>query len=148
MPGAAERSDEVAAWCAEREIPYFAVSAVTGDGIGPLIRATCEAVTALRRAIVAEEPEFEASYVHTPDRDREIVVTRALDGGRDVAGGTLERVVIQTEMQNEESVAYLQRRLNFMGVESRLRAAGARDGDTVHIGPVSFEFETYSADDE
>jgi len=148
VPGAAERSEQVAAWCAERETPYFAVSAVTGEGIGPLIRATAEAVTALRRATIAEEPEFEAAYVHTPERDREIVVTRALDGGWDVNGGTLERIVIQTDMRNEEAVAYLQRRLNAMGVETRLRAAGARDGDTVHIGPVSFEFETYAADDE
>jgi len=148
VPGAAERSEQVAAWCAERETPYFAVSAVTGEGIGPLIRATAEAVTALRRATIAEEPEFEAAYVHTPERDCEIVVTRALDGGWDVNGGTLERIVIQTDMRNEEAVAYLQRRLNGMGVETRLRAAGARDGDTVHIGPVSFEFETYAADDE
>jgi len=61
--------------------------------------------------------------------------------------GGVERVVIITDMQNEEAVAYLQRRLAKMGVEEKLRRAGAQDGDTVHIGPVSFEFESFEGDE-
>jgi len=146
--GAAENSARVAEWCAEAERPYFAVSAVTGEGIAPLIRAVGEAVYELRLAAANDESIYEAEYTHVPRQDREILVNRAIDGGWDVSGGGVERVVIITDMQNEEAVAYLQRRLAKMGVEEKLRRAGAADGDTVHIGPVSFEFESFEGDEE
>lgn len=146
--GAQENSALVAAWCEERERPYFAVSAVTGEGLGALVRAVAEAVYELRSAIPEGEAEFEAEYVHVPAADREITVERATDGGWDVFGAGVERLVIKTDMRNEEAVAYLQRRLLRMGVESRLLDAGARNGDTVHIGPVSFEFEAQIGDGE
>ena len=146
--GAAENSARVAEWCAAAERPYFAVSAVTGEGIAPLIRAVGEAVYELRLAATTDESVYEAEYIHVPRQDREILVNRAIDGGWDVSGGGVERVVIITDMQNEEAVAYLQRRLAKMGVEEKLRRAGAADGDTVHIGPVSFEFESFEGDEE
>jgi GTP-binding protein len=152
--GAPENSDRVAAWCEERGRQYFGVSAATGDGIGPMIRAVAEMVFEIRTAEAAQaarEPVFEAEYVYRPAAEKDITVSRAMDGGWEVRGGGIERLIIKTDMNNEEAVAYLQRRLLKMGVEERLRKAGARDGDTVHIGPVSFEFETHAyggVDDE
>ncbi|MDO8847815.1 MAG: GTPase ObgE [Coriobacteriia bacterium] len=146
--GAEENSARVAAWCEANERQYFAVSAATGDGIGPLIRAVAEAVHEIRLALPSEDAEFQAEYVHVPSGDRDIVVARAMDGGWDVTGVSIERAVIKTDMNNEEAVAYLQRRLGKMGIEGRLIAAGAVDGDTVHIGPVSFEFESPTGDGE
>ncbi|MDO8880000.1 MAG: GTPase ObgE [Coriobacteriia bacterium] len=143
MSGAEENSARVAAWCAEVGREYFPVSAVTGDGIGPMLRAVAAKVHELRLAAPAEGPMYEAEYRYAPDADRGISVARAEDGGWDVTGRDVERAVIRTDMTNEEAVAYLQRKLDRMGVEARLLAAGARDGDTVHIGPVSFEFESY-----
>jgi len=144
--GAEANSARVAAWAEEQGRPYFAVSAVTGEGIGPLVRAVGEAVHEIREALPGDAAEFEAAYVHVPEGDRDIVITRAMDGGWDVAGVSIERMVIKTDMRNEEAVAYLQRRLMKIGVEQRLVAAGAVDGDAVHIGPVSFEFESHSGD--
>jgi len=151
VEGAKGASERVAAWCKEHGRPYFEVSAATGEGIGPMARAVAEAVHELReRAAEAErgEEHAEATYAYAPAATREMTVTRASDGGWDVAGGGIERIVIKTDMNNEEAVAYLQRRLWKMGVEGRLRKAGAKDGDTVHIGPVSFEFETHPDDTE
>ncbi len=142
----AENSPRVEAWCAAQGRPYFAVSAVTGDGIGPMLRAVAEAVRVQRLNAPSQAPAYDAEYVYAPNADRDINVMRAMDGGWDVTGRDVERVVIKTDMKNEEAVAHLQRRLVRMGVESRLLAAGARDGDTVHIGPVSFEFEAHGGD--
>ena len=110
---------------------------------GFLWLGTSRRVFELRSAEPAEAPLFEAEYRHTPRKATELVVSRAIDGGWDVSGGGIERVIITTDMHNEEAVAFLQRRLERMGVEERLRKAGAVDGDTVHIGSVSFEFEAH-----
>ena len=146
VDGADENATRVAEWAAERERPFFVVSAATGEGIAPMLRAVAEAVWELRIAAVEETSGFATEYVHQAALAPAIDVTRAMDGGWDVSGGGVERVIIKTDMNNEEAVAYLQRRLVKMGVEERLRKAGARDGDTVHIGPVSFEFETHAPD--
>lgn len=143
IAGTQAASERVAAWCAEHDRSYFEVSAATGEGIGAMVRAVAEAVHELREEAAEAVEEPEVAYVYSPTARREMVVTRAIDGGWDVAGGGIERIVIKTDMNNEEAVAYLQRRLAKMGVEERLRQAGAQDGDTVHIGPVSFEFETH-----
>lgn len=148
IEGADANSERVATWCEENERPYYAVSAVTGDGVGPLVRAVAEAVHEIRSALPDEQPQFEAEYVHVPAADREVRVARAMDGGWDVTGAGIERLVIKTDMNNEEAVAYLQRRLVKMGIETRLLSAGALDGDTVHIGSVSFEFETHTGSGE
>ena len=48
----------------------------------------------------------------------------------------------------DEAVAHLQKRLRRAGVETALERAGAVDGDTITIGPVSFAFESESAGEE
>jgi GTP-binding protein len=58
----------------------------------------------------------------------------------EVSGGDIERVVIMTDLDNEDAVRYLHRRLEQMGVIRRLRELGARDGDKVKIGEVQLDF--------
>ena len=142
VDGAREASERVAAWCEERELLYFAVSAATGEGLDSMVRAVAERVYELREQSAEAEPRYDGVFVYEPPTERTISVERI--GGQEYAvhGGAVERMVIMTEMGNEEGVAYLQRRLAKAGVEDALLAAGARNGDTVTIGPVSFEFET------
>jgi Obg family GTPase CgtA-like protein len=48
--------------------------------------------------------------------------------------------VLETDLDDERSVAALQRRLAREGVDRRLRELGARPGDEVAIGASAFEF--------
>lgn len=147
VAGTAEASERVAAWCAEHERPYFAVSAATGEGVDPLLRAAAERVWELRSASVAAEPAYEGVFVYEPPTERTVTVERT--GGRSytVHGGAVERMVIMTDMDNEEAVAYLQHRLARAGVEAALLEAGAKNGDTVTLGPATFEFEAVGGGD-
>jgi len=58
-----------------------------------------------------------------------------------VRGRLPERAVATTDMDNDEAVARLQRKLISMGVERALTTAGATTGDEVRIGAVAFDFE-------
>ena len=61
-----------------------------------------------------------------------------------VRGVKPERWVRQTDFSNDEAVGFLADRLNRLGVEERLLALGAEEGDPVLIGPaddaVVFDF--------
>lgn len=144
LPSAAENSRRVAARCLEAGRPYFAISAATGEGVAEMLRDVAERVRKLREEAAERPSQAPVVHVYEPPGERVIDVVRVAPGEYRVRGGRIERMVIMTDMANDEAVAYLQRRLQRAGVEQALREAGARPGDTVHIGPVSFEFEVPS----
>ena len=56
-------------------------------------------------------------------------------------GARPERWIRQTAFDNDEAVGYLGDRLNRLGVEDALAAAGAVPGCAVTIGDVTFDWE-------
>jgi GTP-binding protein len=142
VEGAREASAAVAALAEAREIPYFPVSAVTGEGMEPMMQAVGEIVRQQRSSAHDEAEPYQALYVYSPPEDEDLNIEAAAPGEFTVHGKHIERMVIMTEIGNDEAVAHLQRRLRRAGVEEALARAGAVDGDTITIGPVSFEFES------
>jgi GTP-binding protein len=139
---AREESENVRAYAEEREVPYFEVSAATGEGMDALMLAVGERVHELRLAAHHDESPYEAVYVYSPPEDEDLSVQEIASHEFEVHGKHVERMVIMTEIGNDEAVAHLQRRLRRAGVETALLRAGAVDGDTITIGPVSFEFDS------
>jgi GTP-binding protein len=66
-------------------------------------------------------------------------VVREDDAWR-VRGEALEREVAMTDLNSEEAVARLQRRLRVAGVDAALAAAGCVEGDTVRMGRAEFTY--------
>ncbi len=111
------------------------VSAVTHEGVDELL-GTLGAMVADARAA---EPEPEPFVVLRPVEEG-FSVARDDDGAWRVSGRTAERVVAMADLTNEDAVAYVQDRFRRMGVERALARAGAREGDTVRVGPVELEY--------
>ena len=55
-------------------------------------------------------------------RDNKLRIEREERHAWRVSGGQIERMVIQTDWDNDEAVAYLQRRLDRMGLEVGIRS--------------------------
>jgi GTP-binding protein len=125
------------------EPQLYAVSAVTGAGMGALIGAIAQEVSVLRSAAVDEGAvRYEQVWEQgRQERDRRFSVRNLGGGVFEVEGKAVERMVVQTEWDNEEAIAYLQRRLEKMGVEKALVDAGARSGDEIRILNRAFAFE-------
>ena len=122
------------------------VSGVTGEGIDEL-RAS---LRALSKQAAARLPAREAYIVIRPGKPR-FTVTRDAAGRFEVKGRNVERWVAETDLDDEQEVARLQRRLRKEGVDRRLRTLGARPGDEVRIRDQVFEFvpdRRASEDDE
>jgi GTPase len=116
------------------------ISAVTGEGVEELLDAAFDMVARAR----AERPE-RAGYVRHVVRSDPMRVERRGAAAWEVTGRRAERAVASTDMENDEAVALLQRRLIAIGVERALAEAGARAGDEVLIGDVAFDFEPEQA---
>jgi len=144
--GAREASDALARHAEEREVPYFAVSAVTGEGLDGLALAVGAIVHDLREALLVEETPA-AVYTPLQREDRSFAVMRTGAHSFEVRGRSIERMVIMTEIDNPDATAHLQKRLAKAGVESALVEAGAVDGDEIAIAGAVFEFSGIAADD-
>ena len=69
------------------------------------------------------------------------VIEREPGGVWAVEGRRIERMVAQTDFDNEESAARFQRELVKLGLVEKLRQAGVEPGDTVRIGEVELEWD-------
>jgi GTP-binding protein len=112
------------------------VSGVTGAGLPRLVGRMADAVREARSA----EPEPEGFIVHRPLAEG-FRIEREDDGSYRVIGRSAERAVALSDLTNLEALDYAHQRLKKLGVDKALARAGAHEGDIVHIGGLSFEFE-------
>jgi GTP-binding protein len=111
-----------------------ALSAVTGEGLDTLR----ERIASFAHEAAAEAEERSTYVVLRPARPR-FVVKKEGERFR-VIGRGVETWVSETDLEDPEKLARLQRRLVKEGVERELASAGARHGDEVVIGDVAFEY--------
>ncbi|MCI1665298.1 MAG: GTPase ObgE [Atopobiaceae bacterium] len=151
MPGTEDAVARLRAAAAEDGREFFPVSAVTGEGLEPLIRSVASHVSALRKEMQVEGEGATFDKVWEADRqrrDRKIDIKNLGGGVWRVTGKAIERMVVQTDWDNEEAVLFLQHRFDRMGLDDGLERAGCRAGDEVRILGYAFEFEGTDAADE
>ena len=144
-PGTADKIADLKRAALDDGHMFFAVSAVTGAGLNTLMLAVGEQVAKLRAELaVSDEPvdlrdeEWERRRLQ---REKRFRIVQEEPGAFRVVGRAIERMVIQTDWENEEAVIYLQHKFARMGVDDALEKAGCRAGDEVRICQRAFDFE-------
>jgi GTP-binding protein len=113
----------------------FVISAITRDGLGPLVGAMARLVHEAR----LEEPAQDGVVLLRPVPSGAAVEREGEHEFR-VRGRDVERVVALNDVTSPDAVAYIGHRLERLGVNKLLARAGAADGDVVWIGDFSFEY--------
>jgi GTPase len=114
--------------------PDLVISAVTGLGIPELVGKLARMVADARAA----QPEDEGMIVIHRPLPEGFTVERAGESEFTVVGRVAERAVALNDVTTDEAADYVQGRLRRLGVDRALARAGARDGDLVRIGELSF----------
>jgi GTPase len=135
----------VDAWPAFRDamdgdgVRVLPVSAEAGTGLDELRRAVADLLP--DAAGLAEPPEPAGVVVHRLEGRSDAFALDREDGMLRVRGRRIERLVAQTNFDNEESAERFQRELIRLGIDGALRKAGVRRGDMVRIGTTELEWE-------
>ena len=87
------------------------------------------------------EAELAEHRVFRPGAERSFEVRQVGERRFTVTGRGIERLVARYDLENEDALAYLERRLEGIGVIDALREAGFRPGDDVEIAGVAFELD-------
>lgn len=114
---------------------FFPISAVTGEGIKPLLDKILKYVSAPEEY---KAPMQKKPIMYTFKDD---FMVEKIDGLFSVKGRKVEALIAMTPLGQEESVERMQEILKKMGVDKALHKKGVKPGDMVRIGTMEFEWQ-------
>lgn len=122
----------------KENLELFKISSVTGEGVEKLI----DHVTEILKTLPKEDlVEIEDRVVYTlKDKEQEWKAYEQ-DGVFYVKGRAVDRLMGRVNIEDNESMYYLQKCLKNMGIENKLKELGVCEGDTVKIS--DWELEWY-----
>jgi GTP-binding protein len=129
------------------EVPVLVTSSVTREGLPELATELVRRVPPLREesdqpaGAAGELDQLAEHHVFRPAADRAYRVQRIRDHSYRVTGKGIDRLVARYDLENEDALGHLERRLRGIGVIRALEAEGFEAGDEVEIAGVLFDLD-------
>lgn len=119
-----------------KKYEVFPIAALKGEGLNELL----ERLTALLETLPPAEriPADEFEFAQADNTQFEIFQDET--GAFVVVGGLVDMLCRNVVLTNPDSMAYFQRVLKLRGVFKALEKSGCKQGDTVIVGEVEFEY--------
>lgn len=124
-----------------RGIPVFPISAVSGQGLKELIYHVKSILDTMDDTPVVFEQEFfpeerfiQENLPYTVEKSSEEADTYIVEGPR------IEKMLGYTNLDSEKGFAFFQRFLKDTGILEDLEKAGVKEGDTVRMYGLTFEY--------
>ena len=127
------------AYAQAHKMPFFAISAVSGQGIRPLLYKASEMLQAIGEKPLVFEREFDFGDLVAAD----LPFTTSYDAKAKeyvVEGPAIEKMLGYTNLMSEKGFLFFQKFLRERGILERLKELGLQEGDTVRLYGHVFEF--------
>ena len=122
----------------EKKMEFFKISSVTGEGIKELL----DYVSKILKDLPKEDLfEAEDRVVYTLDEEKEKFEIEKVAGEFVITGKAIERVIGRINIDDNESMYYFHKCLTNLGVDTKLKEMGIKEGDIVNI--LDYKFEWY-----
>lgn len=134
--------EQIAAFRTEiekRGYRVFEISAATRRGVDPLINAVAAALDELP-PVVRYEPDPIIKEEAKSGDSRKFKITKGDDGIYYIKADWMPRILSSVNMDDYESLQYLQRTLRSTGIIQQLEDMGIQENDTVDIDGFEFDY--------
>ncbi len=123
---------------AERNYEVFAISAVSGQGMKPLLQRVGD----ILKELPAETTTFEADFEYQIDSTLGLPYTVEVNekGEYVVEGPRIEKMLGYTNLDSEKGFEFFQSFLKKNGILDELEAKGIQEGDTVRMYGLAFDY--------
>lgn len=119
----------------ERGYEIFPISAATGDGVKELLNHIYDVLQTIPKL-----PELNFEALPEEENDDVPFTVRRENERFVVEGGYIEYLINSTNFGDNESLGFFQNSLRRKGIIDALRAKGAKEGDTVAMYDIEFDF--------
>lgn len=116
----------------------FKISGVTGEGVEELMNYVSKTLKTLPKENLIEIKEKEKVYTLKDEEDFTITKEK---GAYVVKGEKVDSIMRKVNIGDYESLFYLHRKLDEIGLNQALKKQGIKDGDIVKIGEYEMEWE-------
>ena len=135
LPGAEENLKRIRTLAEGMGVPVFAVSAATHQGFDELLDETARQLETLPPVLHYHEEEIPEEKT-----DPDAFEVTEEKGIFIVSGPGMDRLIESVNFEDQESLNWFHRTLRRIGVIDALKEAGAKEGSTVQIADMEFDF--------
>ena len=135
LPGAEENLKRIRVLAEGMGVPVFAVSAATHQGFDELLDETARQLESLPPVLHYHEEE-----IPEEKEDPDAFEVTEEKGIYIVSGPGMDRLIQSVNFEDQESLNWFHRTLRRLGVIDALKEAGAKEGSTVQIADMEFDF--------
>ncbi len=122
-------------------VKVFPISAVSGKGLKELLYYVREMLDGLPQEMIIFEQEYFPEEIHI-DENLPYTVEKSAEEANTyiVEGPKIEKMLGYTSLESEKGFLFFQKFLKDTGILDDLEAAGIREGDTVRMYGLTFEY--------
>ena len=118
----------------------FPISAVTGEGIKELLYYVKEQLSTMKSEVTVFEQEFDPEEYIPTTEDPYTVIYDADADEYVVEGPKIEKMLGYTNLESEKVFSFFHRFLKEQGILDELEKLGIKEGDTVRMYGLSFDY--------
>lgn len=122
------------------DIPIYPVSAISKKGLEEVMCHLADMLEEIPKMPLYEEEKFESHVLYQFKTEKPFTIYNE-NGTWVVRGEQVEKLLRMTKFQTEESAKRFAMKLRKMGIDEKLRELGAKEGDTVRILDLEFEYQ-------
>ncbi|MCD7778335.1 MAG: GTPase ObgE [Clostridiales bacterium] len=140
IPGAKENLEKLKETFEPLGMKVFPLSAATNRGIDKLIAEAANILQDYPPDVVLFDEDYDEFIDEIPEDLGSFTVTEVEKGYFLVEGVGVEKMIGYTNIENEQGFAFFQKYIREKGIVDALKEKGIKDGDTVRIYDLEFEF--------
>lgn len=118
----------------------FKISSATGEGVEELMNYVSEVLKTIPKENLIDIAETDKKKVYKLEEKAEFTIEKEGKTFK-VCGEKVDKLMRKVNITDYESLFYLHRKLDEMGINRKLKEKGIREGDIVKIGEYEMEWE-------
>ncbi len=140
LPEAKEHLDDLKKLAESEGIKFFAISAVTREGVDDLIKYVGEVLETMPDPEIFEKTD-DVKIFNVESEEDPLTIERNDAGDFIVKNKNLEKIVAMTNFDDREGLRRFQFIWRMKNIDGKLKERGIKEGMSVHIGDMEFEWQ-------
>lgn len=124
----------------DKDLKVFEASAAMNKGLDKVVNYLGELLEEIKEENIYEEDMLESHVLYKFEKEEPFTITRDDDGTWAVEGDQIEKMFKMTKF-TDEGIRRFTKKLYNLGIEEKLKEAGAQDGDSVRIVDFYFDYK-------
>ncbi len=121
-------------------LPVYPIEAISNKGLNEVINKIADMLDTIKKEPLYDPKDIKTHVLYKFEEEKPFTILKEKDGFR-VVGDKVEKLLKMTKFTTEEAAKRFAYQLKKMGVDDELKSMGAKDGDTIKILDLEFDFK-------